>query len=268
MHPSPTTSLTPETLAAFAVDLAQAVRPIAQRWFRRPLEVDSKADQSPVTIADREIEQALRQRIAERFPQHGILGEEFGLAHGEAEYVWSIDPIDGTRSFISGYPLWGTLLALLHHGEPMLGVIDVPMLNECWVGARSFGTRLNGQPCHTGTREQLADATLYATTPDIFNPAELAVFDALSHRVGMRRFGGDCYSYALLASGHVDLVMEAGLQAYDYLALAPVIEGAGGVITDWQGRALTMRSGSQVLAAANLELHRQALDAIRAASPG
>lgn len=268
MHPSPTTSPTPEALAAFAVELAQAVRPISRRWFRHPLEIESKADLSPVTIADREIEQALRQRIAERFPLHGILGEEFGLAHGEAEYVWSIDPIDGTRSFISGYPLWGTLLALLHHGVPVLGVIDVPVLNECWVGVRGLGTHLNGEPCHTGARGNLSDATLYATTPDIFDAAELAVFDALSRRVGMRRFGGDCYSYALLAAGHVDLVMEAGLQPYDYLALAPVIEGAGGVITDWQGRALTLSSGSRVLAAANPELHRQALDVIRAAPPG
>lgn len=255
------------TLAEFASELADAVRPVGRRWFRHPIDIDTKADESPVTIADREVELALRERLAARFPEHGVLGEEFGRDHLDAEYVWSLDPIDGTRSFISGFPLWGTLLAVLHHGAPLVGVIDMPMLGERWVGVRGQGATCNGVRCRTRRCAQLADATLYATTPDIFDATELPAFEALSRAARMRRFGGDCYSYALLASGHVDLVVEAGLQPYDYLALAPVIEEAGGVITDWQGAPLTMHSAGRVVAAGDAELHAQAVALLAVAPP-
>jgi histidinol phosphatase-like enzyme (inositol monophosphatase family) len=251
-----------QALSDFAETLADEVRPLSLGWFRKRLEVDVKADESPVTIADRNVEQALRRRIAERFPAHGILGEEFGVAHGDAEFVWSIDPIDGTRSFITGYPLWGTLLAVLHRGKPLVGVIDMPMLAERWVGRLGQGAWLNGAACATSGVSRLADATVYATTPDIFQGAEADAFERLSRAARNRRFGGDCYCYALLASGHVDLVMEAGLQPYDYLALAPVIEAAGGVITDWDGQPLTLASRGRVIAAANARLHREALAVI------
>lgn len=251
--------------SSFAQTLADRVRPLSRKWFRHPLSIDTKADESPVTQADREVEAALREAIAQHYPQHGIFGEEFGALHAEAEMVWSLDPIDGTRAFISGNPLWGTLLALLHQGRPVLGLIDIPMLQERWIGAAGSPTRLNGGICQASACTELRDAILYATSPDIFEGAELTAFDALTGAARMRRYGGDCYSYGLLASGHVDLVVEAGLQSYDYLALMPVIEGAGGVITDWSGQPLSLASQGRVVAAATPQLHRQAMRVLGAA---
>lgn len=251
--------------SAFAQTLADRARPLARKWFRHPLAVDTKADESPVTQADREVEAALREAIAGHYPDHGILGEEFGALRTDADLVWSLDPIDGTRAFISGNPLWGTLLGLLHQGRPVLGVIDIPVLDERWVGAAGSPARLNGVPCRVSACAELRQAILYATSPDIFDGAELAAFGALARQARMRRYGGDCYSYGLLASGHVDLVVEAGLQPYDYLALMPVIEGAGGVITDWAGRPLGLQSQGRVIAAATQQLHRQAMQVLGAA---
>lgn len=251
--------------SSFAQTLADRVRPLSRKRFRHPLSIDTKADESPVTQADREVEAALREAIAQHYPQHGIFGEEFGALHTEAELVWSLDPIDGTRAFISGNPLWGTLLALLHRGRPVLGLIDIPMLQERWIGAADSPARLNGEICQASACTELRNAILYATSPDIFEGAELAAFDALTGAARMRRYGGDCYSYGLLASGHVDLVVEAGLQPYDYLALMPVIEGAGGVITDWSGQPLSLESQGRVVAAATPQLHRQAMRVLGAA---
>lgn len=251
--------------AAFAQSLADRARPLSRKWFRHPLDVDSKADDSPVTQADRQVEAALREAIATHHPGHGIFGEEFGASHADSELVWSLDPIDGTRAFISGNPLWGTLLALLHRGRPVLGVIDIPMLDERWIGVAHAPSQLNGKPCTTRACTDLDSAILYATAPDIFTGAELAAFDHLAAKTRMRRYGGDCYSYGLLASGHVDLVVEAGLQPYDYLALAPVIEGAGGVMTDWAGQPLGLASKGRVIAAATPALHRQAMQVLGAA---
>jgi len=243
----------------FAQDLAGQARAMALRWFRHRPRVETKADASPVTVADRQVEEFLRAEIGRRYPDHGLLGEEFGIQDGEAPVVWSIDPIDGTRSFITGNPLWGCLLAVLHEQRPVFGIIDVPCTGERWVGVRGRGSWLNGERCRTRTGSRLQDAILQTTSPDLFAGEDARAFERLSSAVHLRRFGGDCYAYALLASGTVDLVAEAGLMPYDYLALAPVIEGAGGVITDWRGGPLGPRSDGRVLAAANADLHRQAL---------
>ncbi|MCA0922842.1 histidinol-phosphatase [Pseudooceanicola nanhaiensis] len=243
--------------------LLAASRPVARQHFRTPLAVTRKADCSPVTEADRAIEQAMKAVLQAEVPGHGILGEEFGLSGAEARYIWVLDPIDGTKSFISGVPLFGTLIALLEDGVPVLGVIDMPMLGETWIGQRDgagrVSTRFNGASCHAGRCTELSEAILFATSPDQFTAQETRVFETLSAACAARRFGGDCYSYGLLASGHIDLILEAELQPYDYLALVPVVEGAGGVITDWQGRALTLQSSGQVLAAATPALHAAAL---------
>jgi histidinol phosphatase-like enzyme (inositol monophosphatase family) len=175
-----------------------------------------------------------------------------------------IDPIDGTKSFISGMPTFGTLIALLDGGTPVLGVVDHPALRERWVGRVGLPTRCNGVVCRTSACTLLADAGLYATTPDMFKGAARTRFEAVSGRARMRRFGGDCYAYALLASGFIDAVIEAGLQPYDFLALVPVIEGAGGVITDWQGRPLGLDSDGQVVAAATRALHRELTERLNA----
>lgn len=251
-----------EMLAQFAGELADVTDAMAMTYFRKPLDVETKEDLSPVTQADRAIETAMRDRITQRFPAHGVFGEEHENARLDAAHVWVLDPIDGTKSFVSGMPTFGTLIACLANGVPNIGIISIPPMAERWVGVRSQPSTLNGQPCRTSTRTQLAEATLYTTTPDTFDAAGRTAFETLSAQVGMRRFGGDCYAYGLLASGHVDLVLEMDLHPYDYMALVPVIEGAGGVITDWTGNALGLQSDGRVLAAANPTLHAAALAAV------
>jgi histidinol phosphatase-like enzyme (inositol monophosphatase family) len=235
-------------LIAFANELADAAGEIVRRYFRRGVAVDDKADLSPVTIADREAELALRALIETRFPEHGILGEEHGSHHADAERVWVLDPIDGTKSFISGVPLFGTLIALVERGTPVLGVIDQPISRERWIGARGHKSTLNGAPIATRPCPALAAATLFATSPDMFRGADAEGFQRLKGAVKLARFGGDCYAYGLLAAGFIDLVVEAGLKPYDYAALAPVIAGAGGSMTDWQGKPLGLGSDGRVLA--------------------
>ncbi|UPG91814.1 histidinol-phosphatase [Luteibacter aegosomaticola] len=240
---------------AFATGIANNARALSLPRFRRPVDVMVKRDMSPVTAVDRGVESMLRERIEMAWPAHGLLGEEYGATRVDAEFVWSIDPIDGTRSFISGWPLWGTLIALLRGGKPVLGVLDMPVLDERWVGHVGVGTTMNGVRCHTSACQALAEATLYTTTPDMFTPDEWARFDRTSQAAHARRFGGDCYSYGMLASGHIDAVIESNLMPYDYLAIAPVVEAAGGVMTDWEGQALGLQSGGRVVAAATPELH-------------
>ncbi len=249
-------------MLAFAQELADAARPIAMRYFRQSVPVETKADRSPVTIADRMIESEMRRMISERFPGHGVFGEEFAEQVGR-DFTWVLDPIDGTRSFITGMPLFGTLIALLRGADPMLGIVDFPALRERWVGVAGEPTVCNGEQVRTSDCRKLAQSRCYCTSPDMFEGDELQRFESLSRKAAMRRFGGDCYGYALLASGHCDLVVEAGLKPYDYLPLVPVIEGAGGRITDWRGGRLGFGSDGRVVAAASEELLQQAIDALR-----
>jgi inositol-phosphate phosphatase/L-galactose 1-phosphate phosphatase/histidinol-phosphatase len=252
-----------DRLTQFANGLADATDAMAMTFFRKPLDIEAKADDSPVTQADRAIEEEMRRQITEAFPSHGILGEEQEATRLEASSLWVIDPIDGTKSFLSGMPTFGTLIACLTEGRPDLGVISIPPTAERWVGQRGKPTLLNGTPCQTSAKTQLADAILYTTSPDSFDASGLAQFETLSKRAALRRFGGDCYGYGLLASGHVDLLLEMSLQPYDYMALVPVIEGAGGVITDWEGRPLTLKSEGKIIAAASTQLHAEALAVLR-----
>ncbi|WP_404822764.1 histidinol-phosphatase [Burkholderia anthina] len=244
---------------AFAAQLADEARRISLAYFRRKLEVETKSDESPVTIADREIEAQIRASITQRYPLHGMLGEEHGRERVDAEYVWVIDPIDGTRSFVTGWPLWGTLIALLHEGRPVLGLIDAPVTGERWIGGPLGAHAQGGAPLRTSGCRSLASANVYATSPDIFSDAELAIFDELSLAALSRRFGGDCYGYAMIAAGHVDAVIEAGLQPYDYLAIVPVVEAAGGRVTDWRGEDVGIGSDGRIIAAATPELHAEIL---------
>ena len=228
--------------------LADAAGGVVRRYFRQPLSIEDKPDRTPVTIADREAEAAMRTLIAAHFPQDGILGEEGGATRGDAERVWVLDPIDGTKSFIAGIPLFGTLIALVEKGVPALGVIDQPILKERWLGATARPTRFNGAPIRTRSCPALGAASLFATSPDMFG-ADRGAFERLKAVVKTARFGADCYAYAMLASGFVDLVVEADLKSYDYCALAPVVAGAGGSMTDWHGRPLTLASDGRVIAA-------------------
>jgi inositol-phosphate phosphatase / L-galactose 1-phosphate phosphatase / histidinol-phosphatase len=231
-----------------AESLADAAGEVIRRYFRRKLTVDEKPDLTPVTIADREAEAAMRSLIEARFPDHGIFGEEHGKTRPEADFIWVLDPIDGTKSFIAGIPLFGTLIALTYCGKPLLGVIDQPISRERWLGVEGRESTLNGAPIHTRLCPDLAGATLYATSPDMFLGIDNPAFVKLRSAVKLTRYGADCYAYAQLASGFIDLVVEASLKPYDYCALVPVIEGAGGSITDWQGKALDLNSDGRVVA--------------------
>jgi inositol-phosphate phosphatase / L-galactose 1-phosphate phosphatase / histidinol-phosphatase len=243
---------------AFADRLAEAAGAVSRRYFRQHLAVDDKADTSPVTIADREAEAAMRALIAEHYPAHGILGEEHGSDRTDAEFVWVLDPIDGTKSFISGVPLFGTLIALLHQGRPVLGVIDQPISRERWRGLAGQPTTFNGAPIRTRACSALAAATLFAGSPDQYRGADTEATARLIGSVKLTRYNGDCYAYGLVASGFIDCVVEAGLKPYDFCAILPVIEGAGGVMTDWQGKPLGLASDGRVIAAGDRRLHELA----------
>lgn len=251
-------------IAGFAFEVARSAGAEALGWFRRPIDVMTKADASPVTEADRRVEEAIRARIAERFPEHSIFGEEFGMDGSFDAPTWVIDPIDGTRSFISGSPLWGTLVALSNNRRPHLGVIEMPALRECWVGDFGGGSWFQGSDgtrrrCKVSGQRTLSDAIFYTTSPLYFSDVERESVMKIAQLAAMCRFGGDCYNYGLLSSGHVDLVIESRLEPYDFMALAPVVEEAGGIITDWDGRPLTLQSGKRVIAAASPTLHEEAL---------
>lgn len=251
--------------AEFAAALARRAGARAMESFRKPLEVEVKGDESPVTAADRAAEQLMRDAIAERFPEHGILGEEYGRDGMDADCVWVVDPIDGTRSFITGWPIWGTLLALACGGRPEIGIIEMPALGERWIAAHGVGTLFEDT---AGRRQRaavsgctdLAQARFYTTSLLFFDGPVRARVETIANAVHTPRFGGDCYIYGLLASGHVDLIVENRLQPYDFMATIPVVEGAGGVITDWSGNALDLGSNGEVIAAATPELHARALE--------
>jgi len=251
---------------ALAETLADAARAVIRRYFRQQLVVDDKSDLSPVTIADREAEAVMRRLIEAHFPEHGILGEEHGSLRAEAEHLWVLDPIDGTKSFISGVPLFGTLIALLHGGRPVLGIIDQPILGERWIGAAGRPTTFNGAAVHTRPCPALARATLFSTAPDsMFTGADATGFARLRAAVKLARTGADCYAYGLLASGFIDLVVEGQLKPYDHCAVVPVVEGASGAMTDWQGHALGLASDGRVIACGNPAL---AVEARRLLSGG
>jgi inositol-phosphate phosphatase/L-galactose 1-phosphate phosphatase/histidinol-phosphatase len=241
-----------------AEELANAAGAVIRPYFRQKIAVDDKADASPVTIADREAEQAMRALIEARFPADGIFGEEFGTVREGAEWVWVLDPIDGTKSFISGIPLFGTLIALLHRGRPVLGIIDQPISQERWRGIAGEASTHNGEPIGARACPDLAAATLFATAPDMFRGEDADAFARLKARVKLTRHGGDCYAYGLVASGFIDCVVEASLKPYDYCAMVPIIEGAGGVFTDWHGQPLGLHSDGRVLAAGDRRVHAAA----------
>ncbi len=264
MTTSPEEPTCPEVFVDLAQSLADRAREIIGHYFRGDFEVEQKPDSSPVTVADRETEAALRSMIAETFPDHGILGEEHGAERTDADHVWVLDPIDGTKRFTTGHAQFGTLIALLHHGRPILGVIDMPQMDERWLGAAGRPTthrdRRGTRAARTRACTDLNAAALYTTSPQMFVGADFEAFERVRTRVRTPLFGGECYAYGLLASGFNDLVVEADMDPYDYLSHVAVVLGAGGVITDWQGRPLGLESDGRVLAAGNATLHRAAID--------
>ena len=255
--------MTLDDLLATALAVSDAARPVPLGYFRKPLEVIAKADESPVTIADRETERVMREVLAARVPDHGILGEEEGAAGLDQRFVWVIDPIDGTRSFITGMPLFTNLVALLEDGVPLIGVVDTPAIGERYHAVRGRGAWFNGAPIRVSGCTSLAEAAIYRAGHAPTDADHARRFERFAGIGRVNRYGYDAYAYALLASGHVDLVLETDLEPYDYLALVPLIEAAGGVITDWRGQQLGLASTGEVLAAATPELHRAALAHLR-----
>jgi len=247
----------------FANQLADAARPIVMQYFRSNLTIDSKADESPVTLADQEAEKIIRQLIETTFPDHGIYGEEFDPVRLNADYIWVIDPIDGTQAFATGKPLFGILIALMHKGQSVVGVLDMPALKERWVGAKGLPTTFNGQPVGTRPCEELNNAWIYATSPEMFRASHFGAFNTLKKSCRRAVYGAECLAYGLLSSGWVDVVCEDTLQPYDYAAMIPIVEGAGGVISDWQGKPLGIKSDGAVLATGDPGLHKKALDLLK-----
>ncbi len=250
-----------EPYRAFMLELADRSGDFIRPLFGRPgLAVETKADQTPVTLADRGAEELLRTLIAKQFPAHGIIGEELGPDRPDAEWVWVLDPIDGTKSFITGVPLWGILIALLHRGEPVLGCIHQPILRQLMVGDGK-ATLLNGQPVRSRAVARLEEATLLTSDP--LNPAKYQngdAYAALAQRAKLVRTWGDCYGYLLVAGGWADVMLDPIMNPWDIAALVPVIRGAGGAITDWQGKDPVR--GNSIVATGSPALHREVLAAL------
>ncbi|MFQ5660412.1 MAG: histidinol-phosphatase [Gammaproteobacteria bacterium] len=253
-----------ENYLDFARELVEGAGEIALNYFRLPVAVEDKTatdDFDPVTEADRDIESYLRRRITEACPGHSIVGEEHGISEGTDDFRWIIDPIDGTRAFISGSPMWGILLGLMQGDACLLGLMHQPYLQETFSGSRAgaFIEKEGGKhPIATARTQSLVEATLYCTHPDMFTSKnDFKAFSKVAASCRLMRYGGDCYSYCLLAHGFIDLVIEGGLQPYDILPLIPIIEAAGGIVTDWRGNPAL--SGGNVIAAANAGLHEKAL---------
>ena len=235
---------------ALAHRLADAAGAAIRPYFRGEIGLETKGDASPVTLADRAAEEAMRRILTAEAARDGIIGEEFGSEREGASRTWVLDPIDGTVSFAAGRPIFGTLIALLRDGFPVLGVIDQPIAGERWVGAMGRATTFNGAEVHTRPCRDLADAALASTGPQYFDDHSAEHFMALAGKTAHKRmiWGGDCYNYGLLASGQVDLVCESGLKLHDFAALVPVVEGAGGTMADWSGEPLHAGSEGHVIA--------------------
>jgi histidinol phosphatase-like enzyme (inositol monophosphatase family) len=248
---------------AFIGRLATAAGETILPFFRTSLSIEDKSsshDFDPVTEADRAAEAVMRRLIKANFPQHGIVGEEFGSEREDAEYVWVLDPIDGTKSFIGGFPIWGTLIALLHKGTPVFGMMHQPFIDERFSGD-SGSAQYQGP---SGERKlavrrcaSLSEATAYTTSPLLMNAADRAAFGRVEQAVRLTRYGGDCYSYCMLAAGHLDLVVETELKPYDIAALIPIITGAGGIVTTWEGKPA--QGGGRIIAAGDARVHEAAI---------
>jgi len=255
--------MTAVDLAGFVDRLADVSGEAIRPFFRTSLSIDDKGGAhgfDPVTAADRAAEAAMRALIRTTFPGHGVIGEELGTERPDAEFVWVLDPIDGTKSFISGMPAWGTLIALMRGGVPVYGMMHQPFIGERFFGdgsrshyrGRGGDRALRARPCAT-----LKEAVLYTTSPLLIDEPDLTAFREVERQVRLSRYGGDCYAYCMVAAGHVDLVIETGIKPHDIAALIPIIAGAGGIVTTWEGESAS--SGGRIVAAGDRRVHAEAL---------
>jgi myo-inositol-1(or 4)-monophosphatase len=249
--------------AAFVNELATVSGETILPFFRTALSIEDKGRPGsfdPVTAADHAAETAMRTLIRRTFPDHGIIGEEYGEDRPDAEYVWVLDPIDGTKSFISGMPAWGSLIALTRNGTPVYGMMHQPFIAERFAGdggAAHYRGPAGARELHVRPCAALSDAVMFTTSPLLMNPEDRAAFARVEAAVRLSRYGGDCYAYCMLAAGHVDLVIETGLKAHDIVALIPIVQGAGGILTNWEGGSAIR--GGRVIAAGDKRVHDAAM---------
>lgn len=256
-------SACPEAYVALAQRLADAAGSVVRGYFRSGFDVEHKQDASLVTVADREAEAAMRRIIAQEAPEHGVVGEEHGADRPEAEWVWQLDPIDGTNSFVTGSPLFGILIALVHRGEAVLGLMDQPILHERWLAHGAEATTLNGRPCRARACTDLAQAVHYTSGPEYYAGGREAALQRMVAATRLTRYSADCYAVGLLVGGHVDLVVECGVQTHDYAALVPIVENAGGACSNWRGERHDMVSDGDFVATGDPRLHEQVLEILR-----
>lgn len=252
-----------QEIISFANHLADISGDVIKRYFRNHFAENSKENQTPVTLADKGSEMVIRDAIIKNYPDHGIIGEEFGNLNPNAKYQWVIDPLDGTISFVMGRPIFGTLIALCEDGKPILGIINQPINKERWVGT-DVKSIFNGEEIRTRKCKELSDAILCSTSPHFFKGADLEKLNKISAQTKYQSqggiiYGGDCYLFGLLAMGQIDIIIEKGLNNFDFAALVPVVESAGGIITDWNGKELNINSDGTVLACGDKALHQKIL---------
>ncbi len=248
----------------FAESLADAGRTTIRDALRKPFDLEIKPDGSPVTAVDKAVEDAMRALISDRFPGHGILGEERQDSAPDAEMKWIIDPIDGTLPFLAGIPVFGTLIALVRGEVPVLGIIDMPMTGERWVGCEGQATTRNGSPVRSRACGELSQALMSSSNPDFYGERDRPALGRMNAATRWCVYGGSCMAYGQIASGRIDLGIDVNFDIHDYLALVPVIQGAGGAITDWDGAGLTVNSGDRFVAAGDPRVHAQALAVLNA----
>ena len=246
----------------FANKLADVASITSMQYFRTSLDIDNKSDESPVTIADQNTELKIRSMIEKEYPDHGILGEEFDSVNPDAEFIWVIDPIDGTRSYIAGHKDFGNLISLTQNKKPIIGIINCPAHDERWVGAKNQSSTVNQQTVNTSSVTAIEDAYIFTSGLYFDEPHLRNAVDKIKNKVKYFRYGGDCYMYGMVASGLIDIVIEDTLKVHDYMALVNVIEGAGGAISDKFGNKITTDSQGSVVASANKELHSKLISLI------
>jgi histidinol phosphatase-like enzyme (inositol monophosphatase family) len=247
------------TSVSTMVDVSgELIRTEQQRGF----DIEIKGDGSPVTSIDKAAEMSIRAIIAELHPDHGIIGEEYAPSAPDREFVWAIDPIDGTLPFLAGFPVFGTLIALLHNGTPVLGVIDMPMTRERWIGGINMPSTHNGNPVSTRACENLASALMSTSNPDFYAEASIPALKRMQQSTRLSIYGGSCMAYGQIASGRIDVGIDVQFDVFDYLALVPIINGAGGIITDWNGNPLDINSGDRFVAAGDERIHAEALQVL------
>jgi inositol-phosphate phosphatase/L-galactose 1-phosphate phosphatase/histidinol-phosphatase len=246
----------------FANLLADLATNSSMQYFRKKLNVENKEDESPVTIADKQTEKIIRDQIRKSYPNHGILGEEYENENLNSEFIWVIDPIDGTRSYIAGHKDFGNLIALLHNNNPIIGIINCPAHNERWIGVKNTVTTCNGKEVITSGVKKIEDAYLFTSGVYFYEPFFKKGFETLKEKSKYFRLGGDCYMYGMLSSGLIDIVIEDTLKAHDYMALVNVVEGAGGKISDKYGKPINLKSDGSLIASSSNILHDEIIKVI------